>query len=44
LGLTYQKLNDPTRAKSELEKAIALNPSSSVADQARRSLSELPGG
>ena len=44
LGLTYQKLNDPARAKSELEKAIALNPSSPLADQARRSLSQITGG
>ena len=44
LGLTYQKLNDPLRAKAELEKAIALNPSSPLAEQARHSLSQLAGG
>jgi len=43
LGLTYQKLNDPTRAKAEFEKVIALNPTSPLADQARHSLSELSG-
>jgi len=43
LGLTYQKLKDPTRAKVEFEKVIALNPSSALADQARHSLSELSG-
>jgi Flp pilus assembly protein TadD len=44
LGMIYQKLNDATRAKSELEKAIALNPSSPVAEQARKGLSALSGG
>jgi tetratricopeptide (TPR) repeat protein len=44
LGLTYQKLNDSSRAKVELEKAIALNPTSPLAEQARRALSELTGG
>jgi len=44
LGLTYQKLNDPVKAKAELEKVISLNPVSPVADQARRALSQLSGG
>jgi len=44
LGLTYKKLNDSSRAKVELEKAINLNPTSPLADQARRALSELTGG
>ena len=44
LGLTYQKLNDPSRAKVELQKVIDLNPKSPVADQARHTLSELAGG
>ena len=44
LGLTYQKLNDPAKAKAELEKAINLNPKSPVADQARSALSQLSGG
>jgi Tfp pilus assembly protein PilF len=44
LGLTYQKLNDPARAKAELEKVISLNPASPVADQARHALSQLSGG
>jgi tetratricopeptide (TPR) repeat protein len=44
LGLTYKKLNDPSRAKVELEKAIKLNPTSPLADQARHALSEMTGG
>jgi tetratricopeptide (TPR) repeat protein len=43
LGLTYQKLNDPKRAKSELEQAIALDPKSPVADQARKALGGASG-
>lgn len=38
LGMTYQKLNDPARAKVEFEKVISLNPNSQLADQARRFL------
>jgi tetratricopeptide (TPR) repeat protein len=44
LGLTYQKLNDPVKAKAELEKVISLNPASPLADQARQALSQLSGG
>jgi cellulose synthase operon protein C len=44
LGLTYQKMNDPSRAKAELHKVIELNPKSAIADEARRTLSQLPGG
>ncbi len=44
LGLTYEKLNNPTRAKAELEKAIHLDPKSSLADQARLALSQFSGG
>jgi tetratricopeptide (TPR) repeat protein len=44
LGLTYQKLNDAKRAKSELEQAIALDPKSSVAEQARQALGNSSGG
>jgi len=44
LGLTYQKLNDPAKAKSELEKVITLNPASPLADQARHALSQISGG
>jgi tetratricopeptide (TPR) repeat protein len=44
LGLTYQKLNDPARARAELEKVISLNPASPLADQARHALSQLAGG
>jgi len=44
LGLTYQKLNDPAKAKAELEKVISLNPASPIADQARQALAQLSGG
>ena len=44
LGLTYQKLNNPAKAKAEFEKVISLNPTSPLADQARRLLSELTSG
>ena len=43
LGLTYQKLNDSARARTELEKAIRLDPSSPIAEQARRALSQMTG-
>jgi tetratricopeptide (TPR) repeat protein len=38
LGLTYQKLNDAVRAKTEFEKVVALNPNSPLAEQAKRFL------
>jgi Tfp pilus assembly protein PilF len=41
LGVTYEKLKDPARAKLELEKAISLDPRSSVADEARQAISAL---
>ncbi len=44
LGLTYQKLNDPVKAKVELERVISLNPTSPLADQARQAISQLSGG
>ncbi len=44
LGLTYQKLNDPAKAKAEFEKAINLDPKSPLADRARSALSQLSGG
>lgn len=44
LGLAYQKLNDPMRAKVELQKVIDLDPKSPIADDARRTLSALAGG
>jgi cellulose synthase operon protein C len=44
LGLTYQKLNDPAKAKAEFEKAINLDPKSPLADRARNALSQLSGG
>jgi len=43
LGLTYQKLNDATRAKAEFEKIIALDPNSDVASHARQALNGLKG-
>src|SRR5215470_13507944 len=42
LGLTYQKLQDATRAKAELEKAIRIDPKSPVAEQARQAIGEKP--
>ena len=44
LGITYQKLNDKERARTQFEKAIGLNPKSPVAEEARRALSQLTGG
>jgi tetratricopeptide (TPR) repeat protein len=43
LGLTYKKLNDPTRAKAEFEKIVSLDPSTPVASLAKQALSELKG-
>jgi len=43
LGMVYQKLNDPARAKSAFEAAIKTKPESPAADSARKALSELPG-
>jgi tetratricopeptide (TPR) repeat protein len=40
LGLTYQKLNESVRARAELQRAITINPKSSVADQARHAISQ----
>jgi Tfp pilus assembly protein PilF len=36
LGLTYQKLKEPTRARAELQKAISIAPKSPIADLARQ--------
>jgi cellulose synthase operon protein C len=44
LGLTYQKLNESSRAKAELEKAIAINPTSRVGEQARQAISQGSAG
>jgi cellulose synthase operon protein C len=44
LGLTYQKLNDPNRSHAELEKAIAINPKSRIADQARQAITQSTSG
>jgi Tfp pilus assembly protein PilF len=43
LGLTYQKLNDLARARTEFEKAISLDPKSPLANEARRALSQTTG-
>jgi cellulose synthase operon protein C len=44
LGITYQKLNDKSRARAQFEKIISLNPGSSIADEARRALGQISGG
>lgn len=43
LGLTYQKLNDSAKARAELQKVIALDPKSPVAEQARQALGGAAG-
>jgi tetratricopeptide (TPR) repeat protein len=43
LGLTYQKLNDLGRARTEFEKSIQLDPKAPSAEKASRALSELSG-
>jgi tetratricopeptide (TPR) repeat protein len=43
LGLTYQKLNDLARARTEFEKTINLDPKSALANEARRALSQSTG-
>jgi len=43
LGVTYLKLNDPKRARKELEKSINLDPKAPSADKASRVLGELSG-
>jgi tetratricopeptide (TPR) repeat protein len=43
LGLTYQKLNEPVRARVELQRAISIDPKSPVADQARRAEGQASG-
>jgi Flp pilus assembly protein TadD len=44
LGLTYQKLKDPARARVQLQKVVSLDSNSPVAERARQALSELAGG
>ncbi len=45
LGMTYQRLNETKRARSdEFEKSIHLDPNASSAEKASRALSELSGG
>jgi tetratricopeptide (TPR) repeat protein len=43
LGMVYQKLNDPTHARSAFESAIKVKPDSPAAQAARKALSELAG-
>ena len=40
LGMTYQKLNDTKRARSEFEKSIRLDPNAPSAEKASRALGE----
>ena len=42
LGMTYQAMDDSTRAKTELEKAISIDPSSDIANRARQAISQHP--
>ena len=42
LGLTYLKLQDSARAKTELERAIGLDPKSPIAEQARQAMTGKP--
>ena len=41
LGMAYQKLNNSSKAKEHLEKALQINPKFSKADQARDALGQL---
>jgi tetratricopeptide (TPR) repeat protein len=41
LGLTYQKLNDNGRARSELERSMSLAPKSPIADKAREAIGQI---
>jgi Flp pilus assembly protein TadD len=41
LGVAYQKLNDPKRARRELEKSINLDPKAPSAEKASRVLRAL---
>jgi Flp pilus assembly protein TadD len=43
LGMTYQKLNDTKRARSEFEKSIRLDPNAPSAEKASRALGEPSG-
>jgi len=43
LGLTYQKLNDFAKARTEFEKTISLDPKSPLANEARGALSQNTG-
>ena len=43
LGITYQKLNDPKRARRELEKSINLDPKAPSSEKASHILGELSG-
>ncbi len=43
LAMTYQKLNDTKRARSEFEKSIRLDPNAPSAEKASRALGEPSG-
>jgi tetratricopeptide (TPR) repeat protein len=42
LGMIYQKLNDSKRGRTELEKAISIDPNSRIAGTARQALRDTP--
>ncbi len=44
LGVTYQKLNDLGRARTEFEKSIPLDPNAPSAERAYQALSKLSAG
>ena len=43
LGLAYQKANQPSQARQQLERALKISPNFSDAAEARKALSELRG-
>jgi Flp pilus assembly protein TadD len=43
LGLAYAKLKDTDRARSQFERAISIDPKSSIAERARSALSQVAG-
>jgi len=43
LGLAYQKANQPSQARQQLERALKISPNFSDADDARKALAELHG-
>ncbi len=43
LGLAYQKINDPARAKAHLERALKVSPNVELANEIRKALAGLGG-